>query len=360
MILISSLYWNHIDAPMTTTQTDMAKASKTKAQTSDAKANGADASLLLDLREENENLRSELEDLRVLYEATIEHGEAVEDQLADQSIRLENLSQQLAKYLSPQVYQSIFEGRQEVKIESSRKKLTVFFSDIADFTETADRLESEELTSVLNQYLTEMSNIALKHGATIDKYVGDAILIFFGDPETRGVTEDALACVRMAIEMQARMKDLQAVWQEAGIAKPLKCRMGIHTDYCTVGNFGSDNRLDYTIIGRGVNTASRLESLAMPGSVLISFETYSQVKDHIKCAENGEVTVKGIAYPVTTYEVIGLKEPVSEQRVLDLSAVTQQLSDLAQGLPDSISPDVRDNLITSLKTALDRLSTDKS
>jgi len=313
---------------------------------------------LLVLQQENESLRSELEDLRVLYEATIEHGEAVEDQLADQSARLQDLSKKLAKYLSPQVYQSIFEGRQDAKIAATRKKLTVFFSDIADFTETADRLESEELTGILNEYLTEMSNIALKHGATIDKYVGDAILIFFGDPESRGVTEDALACVRMAIEMQERMKQLQEVWRRAGISKPMKCRMGIHTDYCTVGNFGSEDRLDYTIIGRGVNTASRLESLSTPGSILISFETWSQVKDHIKCAENGEVTVKGIAYPVSTYEVIGLKDAVSDQRLLELSAATQQLSDLVHGLPDQISPEVRDTLRQSLQTALDRLTSD--
>jgi len=338
----------------------MAKSSKKTAQSSAANTDAEDGSFLRGLQEENEILRSELKDLRVLYEATIEHGEAVEDQLADQSTRLENLSKQLAKYLSPQVYKSIFEGRQEVKIAATRKKLTVFFSDIADFTETADRLESEELTSVLNQYLTEMSNIALKHGATIDKYVGDAILIFFGDPETQGVTEDALACVRMAVEMQNRMKELQGVWQESGISKPLECRMGIHTDYCTVGNFGSDHRLDYTIIGRGVNTASRLESLATPGSILISFETYSQVKDAIKCAENGEVTVKGIAYPVTTYEVTGLKEHAVEQRVLDLPAITRQLSDLAQDMPEAISPEARDSLVTSLQTALDRLNGGKS
>jgi len=303
------------------------------------------------LQAENDSLRAELEDLRVLYEATIEHGEAVEDQLADQSSRLEQLSRQLAKYLSPQVYKSIFEGRQEVKIASSRKKLTVFFSDIADFTETADRMESEELTAVLNQYLTEMSNIALKHGATIDKYVGDAILIFFGDPETRGVTEDALACVRMAIEMQTRMGELQDVWQEAGISKPLKCRMGIHTDYCTVGNFGSEDRLDYTIIGRGVNTASRLESLATPGSILISFETFSQVKDHINCAENGEVNVKGIAYPVTTYEVLGLKEKAAKPAA-DLTEVTLQLANL----PETMSTEDRERLVTSLRSALERLS----
>ncbi|MBO6894379.1 MAG: adenylate/guanylate cyclase domain-containing protein [Roseibium sp.] len=317
---------------------------------------GADEQTREKLLEENANLRSELEDLRVLYEATIEHGEAVEDQLADQTEKLEELSSQLAKYLSPQVYQSIFEGRQEVKIASSRKKLSVFFSDIAGFTETADRLESEELTSVLNQYLTEMSRIALKHGATIDKYVGDAILIFFGDPETRGVTEDALACVKMAIEMQERMTELQDVWREAGISSPLRCRMGIHTDYCTVGNFGSDDRLDYTIIGRGVNTASRLESLAAPGSILISFETFSQVKDQVLCSENGEVTVKGIAYPVSTYEVVGLKNRKPEASELDLSLVSQQLSELAFERSLDMDEEEKEKLKASLTEALERLN----
>jgi adenylate cyclase len=211
-----------------------------------------------------------------------------EGELARKSHSLEQLSNQLAKYLSPQVYESIFSGKQEVKITSRRKKLTVFFSDIVSFTETADRLESEELTQLLNHYLTEMSRIALDHGATIDKYVGDAILIFFGDPETRGVRADALACVRMAIAMRERMRELTDVWRAAGIARPLRCRMGIHTDFCTVGNFGSEDRLDYTIIGRGVNTASRLESLAAPGEILISYETSAHVEGEIACDAKGE------------------------------------------------------------------------
>ena len=132
-----------------------------------------------------------------------------EEQLTEKSSALQQLSTQLAKYLSPQVYDSIFSGRQEVKLVSQRKRLTVFFSDIARFAETTERLESEDLTRLLNHYLTEMSEIALAHGATIDKYVGDAILIFFGDPETRGVKEDALACVKMALEMRKRMAELQ-------------------------------------------------------------------------------------------------------------------------------------------------------
>jgi class 3 adenylate cyclase/HAMP domain-containing protein len=237
-----------------------------------------------------------------------------EEELAEKSNALEQLSNQLAKYLSPQVYDTIFRSKQEIKIVSSRKKLTVFFSDIANFTETADRLQSEELTQLLNHYLTEMSQIALDYGATIDKYVGDAIVIFFGDPETKGVKEDALACVKMAIAMRKRMDELQHIWRGSGMGKPLHSRMGIHTDYCTVGNFGSETRMDYTIIGGGVNLASRLETAATPGEVLISYETYAHVSDQVACEEHGEIDVKGIAYPVATYRVVDSYENLGRER----------------------------------------------
>lgn len=245
------------------------------------------------------------------YMTVIDEHEA---QLAEKTNALERLSNQLAKYLSPQVYDSIFSGRQQVTVASTRKKLTIFFSDIAGFTETADRLESEELTQLLNHYLTEMSRIALDHGATVDKYVGDAILIFFGDPESKGVKEDAVACVRMAIAMRERLHDLEDIWRRSGIEKPLRCRMGIHTGFCTVGNFGSEDRMDYTIIGGAVNTASRLETLAMPGEILISYETFAHVRDVVHCEEHGEVEVKGIAYSVATYRVLDTYEGLGRER----------------------------------------------
>jgi len=245
------------------------------------------------------------------YMAVIDEREA---ELAEKTKALEQLSNQLAKYLSPQVYDSIFSGKQEVKVASSRKKLTIFFSDIAGFTETADRLESEELSQLLNHYLTEMSRIALDHGATIDKYVGDAILVFFGDPETKGVEEDALACVTMAIAMRKRMHDLAGIWRKSGIERPLQVRMGIHTGYCTVGNFGSEDRLDYTIIGGAVNTASRLENVATPGEIVISYETFALVRDRIRCQEHDEIEVKGIAYPIATYKVLDTYENLGRQR----------------------------------------------
>ena len=235
-----------------------------------------------------------------------------EQDLTEKSNALTALSSKLAKYLAPQVYDSIFTGQQDVKIVSKRKKLTVCFSDLVGFTEITDKMEFEDLTHLLNHYLTEMSKIALQYGATVDKYVGDAIVMFFGDPTTLGVKEDALACVQMAIAMQERVGDLAAVWRKSGIETPLRCRIGIYTGYCTVGNFGSDDRMDYTMVGGTVNLASRLEHEAPPGGVLISFETYANVKDDVRCEERGHVQIKGIAQPVATYAVVGLTKDAEQ------------------------------------------------
>ena len=235
-----------------------------------------------------------------------------EQDLTEKSAALSALSSKLAKYLAPQVYESIFTGQQDVKIVSKRKKLTVCFSDLVGFTEITDKMESEDLTQLLNHYLTEMSKIALQYGATIDKYVGDAIVMFFGDPTTLGVKEDALACVQMAIAMQKRIGELAHEWSNSGIETPLRCRIGIHTGYCTVGNFGSEDRMDYTMVGGTVNLASRLEHEAPPGGMLISFETYAHVKDEVRCEERGHVQVKGIAQPVATYVVVGLKQDAEQ------------------------------------------------
>jgi PAS domain S-box-containing protein len=231
-------------------------------------------------------------------------AELANELVTEKNKALETLSTKLSKYLSPQVYSSIFSGSQEVKIASSRKKLTIFFSDIADFTATTDDLESEELTALLNHYLTEMSKIALAHGATIDKYAGDAILAFFGDPESRGTKEDAMACVNMAIAMQRRMRELQAEWRDRGLQKPFQLRIGINTGYCTVGNFGSEDRMDYTIIGSEVNLASRLQSHAELGGILMSHETYALVKDMVLAEERDPIQAKGIAKPVRNYKVL--------------------------------------------------------
>lgn len=240
--------------------------------------------------------------------------EVLNDEVSLKNEQLQGLSNKLAKYLSRQVYTNIFEGKKDVKIESYRKKLTIFFSDIEGFTELTERVESEVLTSALNKYLNEMSKIALEHGGTIDKYIGDAIMIFFGDPESLGEKEDAIACVKMALDMNKRLQEMRREWELLGISTPLRIRMGVNTGFCTVGNFGSDERLDYTIVGGAVNLANRLENAADIDEILISEDTFLLVKDVIKCKARGEIEVKGIAYPINTYVVIDEIEKLKSEK----------------------------------------------
>lgn len=263
-----------------------------------------------------------------------------------------SLSHKLAKYLSPQVWQSIFTGERDVRLETQRKKLTIFFSDIKGFTELAEEMEPEGLTELLNSYFNEMSQIALKYGGTIDKFVGDSIMIFFGDPTSRGAKEDTLACVAMAIEMRKHMKILRQKWQSQGIKTPLQIRIGISTGYSTVGNFGAENRMDYTIIGKEVNLASRLESLAEPGEILISYETFSLVKEKVMCRDKGEITVKGFARPVPIYQIIDFRRDIGAGQ----SFIEHETEGFALYVDtDKIHGEERDNVVRALERAAEKL-----
>jgi class 3 adenylate cyclase len=219
---------------------------------------------------------------------------------------LARISTKISHYLAPQIYKSIFSGQKEVAIHTERKELTIFFSDIKDFTTITERLQPEEITLLLNEYFTEMSAIALKHGGTVDKFIGDALVIFFGDPETKGTAEDAKACLNMAAEMQRRLAELNVKWRRTGTERPLRVRMGINTGFCNVGNFGSVDRMDYTAIGAEVNLAARLESIAEPGHIVISYETYALVRDIVAARALPEISVKGISRAVVPYVVEGV------------------------------------------------------
>jgi len=254
------------------------------------------------------------DDTDVLYRTVIDDLEETKRSLAEKNAMLEDLSSKLSKYLSPQIYRSIFEGGQDVSLETSRKKLTVFFSDLKDFTATTEDLQPEDLTYLINRYFSEMSKIALEYGATIDKFIGDAMVLFFGDPQSLGVKADAAACVRMAVAMQNRMKELQNMWLEKGYERPFFMRIGINTGYCNVGNFGSSERMDYTIIGGEVNLAARLESQAEPGGILMSYETYALVKDFIEAQEQSPIRVKGIAREIRPFAVTNIYDPALSER----------------------------------------------
>ena len=219
--------------------------------------------------------------------------------------RLQALSDKLGRYLAPQVYKSLFDGSRDAELRTQRKKLTVFFSDIKDFTASTARWQPEDITFLLNSYFSEMSKIANEYGGTLDKFIGDAMVVFFGDPETRGVKQDALQCVKMALAMQRRMPELQSLWREMGSDKTFQIRCGINTGYCDVGNFGSDMRMDYTIIGAEVNKAARLEQAADPGGILIAKETWGLVRDEILADAHEPLLVKGFPEPIEAYAVRG-------------------------------------------------------
>ncbi|MEO5334577.1 MAG: adenylate/guanylate cyclase domain-containing protein [Magnetococcus sp. YQC-5] len=285
-------------------------------------------------------------------------NQEINDLLVDVTIKskaLEVISSKLSKYLSPQLYNSIFSGNREVHIESRRCKLTVFFSDIVGFTEITESLEAEDLTALLNEYLNAMAKIALKYGGTIDKFIGDAIMIFFGDPESHGVREDALACVSMALEMRSKIAELKAKWSVQGFQKQFDARMGINTGYCTVGNFGSNDRMDYTIIGGQVNIASRLETMAPTGGILISHETYSLIRENIYCEESGEVTLKGIFSPIRTYIVQNHYNLLSgKDRIIDIASPKDDSFSIKVNL-DTLHSDNKDLLIHHLESVLFRI-----
>ncbi len=251
--------------------------------------------------------RTREHELQMAHEHLLEEKARDNESIKAKSQQLQDLANRLAKYLSPQVYDSIFAGDRDPNENFARKNLTIFFSDIVGFTDISDGMEPERLAFVINTYLSEMSKIAIENGGTIDKFIGDAVLVFFGDPETEGDTSDAIKCVRMALRMRERVAELQSLWQSKGVSKALQVRMGINTGYCTVGNFGSDQRLEYTVLGSQVNMAARLQGATEPDTILISESTYPLIKDVADCTPMGNITPKGFTRPIETYRVDGLK-----------------------------------------------------
>ena len=264
--------------------------------------------------------------------------------------KLEDLSLKLARYLPQQVYQSIFEGRQDARIGCSRKKLTVFFSDIVGFVNETEGIEPEDVTFILNGYLNRMAQVVSKHGGTLDKFIGDAVLVFFGDPETNGVAEDAAACVWMALEMKEAIVELNREWLAKGIRQGFEVRMGISTGFATVGNFGSDERMDYTIIGKQVNLANRLQAVAQPGEILIGEETWLLVRDMFRCIAKKPVQAKGFERPIQTYAVTGpelSKDPAVIEEARPGFRLTLD--------PAQVEPSERLAVVEKLRAAIARL-----
>ena len=256
------------------------------------------------LKKENSKLKLEAR-LRKSLSVELERQkgivQAAKEEAEKQQQLLQKASDRLSKYLSPQICEQIFSDV-EFDTGTGRKKLTIFFSDIVNFTSITESMEAEELSGFLNFYLTNMCEIALKYGGTIDKFIGDSVMIFFGDPQSKGPEQDALACCNMGIEMLAFVEKNEELFKEQfNFPEKLEIRIGVHSGVCSVGNFGSDQRLDYTVIGRAVNVAARLEQAAPNNSMLFSNSTKSLLGDTFQVSDSIEVKAKGIDRPIIGY-----------------------------------------------------------
>jgi len=216
-------------------------------------------------------------------------------------------------YVSKNVMEEILKDPSKLKLGGERKELTVLFSDIRSFTTYSEKHQPEEVVAILNEYLDEMTKVILKHNGTLDKYVGDEIMAIFGAPATSIETDHAERAVATALDMLKRLKKLQEKWKSEG-RESLDIGIGINTGPMLVGNIGSSDRLDYTVIGDSVNLGARIEGLTRNynNHLIISEFTYAYVKDMVEVKKLDAVKVKGKEKPVIMYEVLNLRKGVKD------------------------------------------------
>ena len=222
--------------------------------------------------------------------------------------RLQRSHDLIRRYVPAQLADRIFAGGHDETTRHERCRLTIFFSDIVGFTNLSDEQDAEELAGALNEYLSEMTVIADRYGATVNQLVGDGIMIFFGAPTATDDRDHALRAVRMSQAMQQRMSELREHWFKRGLQRPFHIRIGVNTGFASVGDFGSPGRMMYSAIGQQTNLAARIQSSCAPDRILLSHSTWALVQDAVPCTSKGEIQIKGLHYPVMVYEVAAAAE----------------------------------------------------
>ena len=255
----------------------------------------------------------------------------------------------LTRFIPPQVWEPIVKSDSPVSVENKRAKLTIMFSDIVGFTELSDSLSADNLADILNTYMHCMTLIANKHGAVLDKFIGDGMVCFFGEPNSRGPRQDALDCVAMAIDMRREMRTLRQKWRLLGF-EGLYIRIGITTGYCHVGNFGSNNRLSYTLIGKEANLASRLEAVAGKGQIFISESTHDYISHDYDCEYAGAFQLKGFDNKVSAWQVLDPDENKGQlSKWVDHTLPGFNLHLNFRDMQDNDYQDIRDRLNLALE-----------
>jgi class 3 adenylate cyclase/CHASE3 domain sensor protein len=231
-----------------------------------------------------------------------EINRSLEERVQSHVVELEQ-TRRLSSYLAPQVVKAITSGQSTFAMATARKQLTMVFADIRGFTAFSDVAEPEEVIGFLNAYLSKLTDLVFKYEGTLDKFLGDGMLVFFNDPVPQ--PDHAKRAVQMALDMGQRAREMRKEWHIGD--SPLDLGIGISTGYVTVGTIGSEHRMEYTVIGQQVNLAARLVAVAEPGQIIISQRTYDMVRDLVEVSEVGPLTVKGFQQPVVAYNVLGVK-----------------------------------------------------
>jgi adenylate cyclase len=256
------------------------------------------------------NALKKLEQQEYVKVVPIRTGDELEDlahgfnQMVDGLKERDKLRTTFGKYMTEAVLEHLLAGK--VALGGETLTVTILFTDIRSFTTISEKMDAQALVGLLNEYFTEMVSIVMQHDGVVDKYIGDAIMAVFGAPVSR--PDDAKNAVRAAVHMRHALTRLNERLAERGLA-PLQTGIGLHTGEVVAGNIGSERRMEYTVIGDAVNLASRLESHTkdLGVSVLISEVTYALTKDAVETRALKEITVKGRAQPVMTYEVLSIK-----------------------------------------------------
>ncbi|MCD6585780.1 MAG: CHASE2 domain-containing protein [Desulfobacteraceae bacterium] len=232
-------------------------------------------------------------------------------------------------YLSPTVVNQLIESPEKLVLGGEERQITAFFSDVAGFTSISEKLSPHELVELLNEFLTEMSDIILENNGMVDKYEGDAIIAMFGAPNA--LKNHAEVACFASIDMQERLLVLRKKWEEEKDLT-IRMRIGLCSGPAVVGNMGSKNRMDYTMMGDTVNTAARLEGVnKVYGTYsMISETTYAGAKTSIVARELDAINVMGKAIPVKIYELIGYKNKISETMMQTIAFYEKGLSEYRQ------------------------------
>ena len=245
------------------------------------------------------NLNRTSNRLSTLYTELTDLNQNLEKTIEEQLAQLRR-TEELRRYVSPQVADAIMVEGSRVGLTPTRRNLSILVSDIRGFTEMSERMEPEELVDALNQYFTAMTDIVFRSGGTLDKYLGDGILAFFGDPIP--FEDHAERAVASALGMRDALEPLRKKWM-LQYEEELTIGIGISTGYVTVGNIGSENRIEYTVIGNHVNLASRLAAKAGAGQILVADRTMAAVRDRVVGSEMETLTLKGVQRPVRIFEI---------------------------------------------------------